>query len=45
MKSTLKDILTRPEYVVPGIPVFFVITPEYKKSFLSLPFDTLKDGY
>jgi len=44
-KSTLRDILTNLEYIVPGVPVFFVVSPEYKSKFMELSFETLRDGY
>jgi len=43
--STLREILTNPDYVVPGVPVFWIVTPEYKNTFLTLPFETLTHGY
>ena len=36
-KSLLGEVLSRPDYVIPGIPVFFVIpkNSDYRERFLS----------
>jgi len=43
--TTLKQIITNPEYIVPGVPVFWIVSPEYKDAFVNLPLETLTHGY
>jgi len=43
--STLKEILKNPDYIVPGNPVFWIVTPEYREAFFKLTFETLNTGY
>jgi tetratricopeptide (TPR) repeat protein len=49
LKSTtqLKTILQHPEYVVPGIPVFYIISTvgSFKEEFLKKAIESLKQGY
>ena len=45
--TTLTTILKHPEYVIPGIPVFYIIPIQgsYRDKFLKIPIDSLKSGY
>lgn len=46
-QTTLSTILKHAEYVVPGIPVFYIIPSvgSYRDTFMKIPIDTLKSGY
>jgi hypothetical protein len=46
-QTTLNTILKHKEYVVPGIPVFYLLPTlgDYRDTFLRIPIDSLKTGY
>lgn len=46
-QTTLNTILKHPEYVIPGIPVFYIVPVlgTYREEFLKIPIDSLRSGY
>lgn len=39
--SSLSKVLSHPEYVMPGIPVFYIVSENYRPTFLKIPIEVL----